>query len=151
MSYDGYIYLQVAEKPPPPPDGVDPYDYWEEQPPYEVLLDEVGNYTSNVSRMWSAALGAVAPEHAPELVPAEGSRILLSDTEGWTCAKAAPLLRAAAGWLAEHEEQMLLLNPSNGWGDYAGAVEYLTRAASLAERFATVRSDHGQAYLHWSA
>jgi hypothetical protein len=146
MSYDGYIYLRVAE-PTPVPDGVHP---WEVVDDSEVLLYEIGNYTRNVSGMWSAALEATSADVEDVPRRERDGYVTLSATDGWTCAKAAPTLRAAAAWLAAHREEMLPLNPGNGWGRYEGALDYLQRAADACTRLATVRSDHGRAYLHWS-
>ena len=112
-------------------------------------LAEVGNMTSNVSRTWTRALTAVAAT-APDVKVPDDGLLSLGDTSGWSCKVVAPLYRAAAEWMTEHAAELRELNPANGWGDYESALEYMGRAASLAERYATVRSDHGAAYLYWS-
>lgn len=147
MSYDGYIYLPVAPK----TEAADAVDAWDDMDPWEfdeILLFEIGNYTSNVARMWSLALEHSGHDDIPHREPDD--YITLSGTDRWTCERAAPLLTKAAAWLAEHRAEMEELNPDNGWGDYEGALTYLTRAARMSMLLAGVRSGHGQAYLRWS-
>jgi hypothetical protein len=115
MSYDGWIMLRVSED-----------DVHE--------LEEIGNYTSNVSPMWTLAL-----------TEAVGERTRLSDTEGWSCERAAPVLARAVAVMGRDWEALRALEPSNGWGDYEGALKYLGRASTLCERFAQVEGT----YLHW--
>jgi len=96
VSYDGYISLQVAPKPVPPADlpKADEWKWWEEQPSWEIGLSELGNYTSNVSGMWTRALTAVAPDLDGVDIPEDGL-LALRDTQGWTCRRAAPLTALA--------------------------------------------------------
>ena len=73
---------------------------------------EIGNYTSNVSGMWTDALG----RH-------------LKDLEAMEPAEAIALLDAAVEKLNDpaNYDKYKAMEPPNGWGDYQGAVEYLTR------------------------
>jgi len=77
---------------------------------------EVGNYTSNVSQMWS---------HAFQQSGAESE--LLSDLDGKLGKEAAPELAKALGHMAQHPEQYEPMEPSNGWGDYEGALVFMVR------------------------
>jgi hypothetical protein len=75
-----------------------------------------GNYTSNVSPMWTrcltAALGSVEP-------------VSLGGLAGQRCGDIAPLLRLAVEWGVEHIAELREINPDNGWGNAEGAVTYL--------------------------
>lgn len=46
-------------------------------------------------------------------------------TYGLTGAEALPVLRAMRDFFEEHEDELRELEPSNGWGTYEGALEYL--------------------------
>lgn len=114
-----------------------------------------GNYTSNVSRMWTKCLTAaldVVPD-ARRWVDASAlafnasgrTRSYLADDGEWVrnapmrlsgtlglgdlaglcCADIAPVLRAAVEWGVEHIDELRDLNPTNGWGNAEGAVTYL--------------------------
>jgi hypothetical protein len=115
VSYDGWIMLRIAED--------DAHE-----------LEEIGNYTSNVSPMWTLALTEVM-----------GERTRLSDTEGWSCERAAPILAKALAVMERDIDALRALEPSNGWGDYEGAAKYLGRVSALCERFSSVPGT----YLHW--
>jgi len=116
MSYDGWIMLRVSED--------DAHE-----------LEDVGNYTSNVSPMWTHALTEAMG----------GTRTPLSATEGWSCERAAPVLAQALAVMERDADALRALEPSNGWGDYAGALKYLGRVSALCDRFSKVDG----AYLHW--
>lgn len=78
--------------------------------PHDLELVDVGNYTSNVARMWSDALGhRLADFH---------------DRTGGDCLDA---LNAAVDKLTADPARYRAMEPSNGWGDYDGALAYLTR------------------------
>lgn len=109
MSYDGWIIQSL-------PNSDQAYQ-----------LDEIGNYTSNVSRMWRWCLSAVME-----------SPTRLSDTEGWTCEKAAPILEKAVDLMKAERSRLETWNPQNGWGDYEGALAYLERTAELARKYAYI-------------
>lgn len=76
----------------------------------EHVLVEVGNYTSNVSAMWAKALG-----HQ------------LRDLHGRTASEATENLARAVADMAACPDLYEAMNPANGWGDYQGALNYLTR------------------------
>lgn len=111
VSYDAWIALRVP--------GEDPADA-------PTVLD-LGNYTSNVSPMFRHALTA-----------AMGRRTVLGDLDGWRCGVLRPLLSVAVFAMVRDREQLLPLEPSNGWGDYAGALAYLRGIAEGCARFADV-------------
>ncbi len=71
---------------------------------------EIGNMTSNVSPMWTKALG-----------------FPLSDMEGWTGKECAPHLERALKVIGNPETRsdFEAMNPSNGWGNVGSAEEYL--------------------------
>lgn len=116
MSYDGWIEM-------PDPDGGDP-----------VTLHEIGNYTSNVSRMWEWCLSVVTE-----------SPLRLSETDGWTCEEAAPVLAKAAAVMAENRSRLSEWNPANGWGNYDGALGYLHRTSEAARLYRAVPGS----YIRW--
>lgn len=109
------------------------YDGWlyiDTGGPEPAIVAELGNYTSNVAPMWGLAL-----EKA-------GENIRLSDTEGRTAADVLPLLRRAVAHMEDFPEVYTPMNPSNGWGDYEGALNYLRGVVEQCVK-------HPKAYLHW--
>ncbi len=104
-----------------------------------------GNYTSNVSFMWTRCLTAVLVKHPdaerwcgddarlwnalhPDLsTPAEvrTDHLCLRDLEGKAGAELAPVLASAVEWGIEHLAALHERDPENGWGDADGAVTYL--------------------------
>jgi len=77
---------------------------------------DVGNYTSNVSPMWSHALaqsGATAR--------------LLSDLDNTLAKEVGPILSQAICHMAVHPEQYEHMEPDNGWGSFDGALLFLVR------------------------
>jgi hypothetical protein len=77
---------------------------------------EVGNYTSNTSPMWRHAF-------AQSGAPNTG----LADLNGLPAQAAADLLAPAIAHMATHPEQYEAMEPSNGWGDYEGALVFMVR------------------------
>lgn len=69
---------------------------------------ECGNYTSNVWPMWADALGRG-----------------LDEFHDAPCSEAAGLLAAGIQRMEADPEKYRAMNPSNGWGDYEGALTYL--------------------------
>ncbi len=96
MSYD--VSLEI--------DTGGPEDTWPD-------VVEIGNYTSNVSPMWTSALG--------------GTR--LREFHHVSCAEAAGPLAEAVKRMEADPAAYQGMNPSNGWGDYEGALDYLRRIA----------------------
>jgi hypothetical protein len=74
--------------------------------PLQVV--ECGNYTSNVSPMWAKALGRS-----------------LGDYDGAPCSEAAGPLAAGVRAMEANPDDYRSMGPSNGWGDYDGALKYL--------------------------
>lgn len=89
------------------------YDIWLEIDtggPEPATVDEVGNYTSNVSGMWKDALGRS-----------------LGDYHGAPCVEAAGPLRSGIDRMRADPARYQAMNPANGWGNYQGALAYLER------------------------
>ena len=83
---------------------------------------EVGNYTSNVSPMWTQALGRP-----------------LYELHGMSAAEAVPLLYAGIAAMRADPDGYRALNPANGWGRFEGALGYLkTLRDACAEHPKTV-------------
>lgn len=101
-----------------------------------ITLGEFGNYTSNVSPMWRRALTATVGEPAP------GEQYRLQDTEGWSCERAWHVLTLARDWMLTHAEELRELEPDNGWGDYEGAVTYLSRVIEQCRKYRAVPGAH---------
>jgi hypothetical protein len=93
---------------------------------YDIYLDidtgaeepqtvvEIGNYTSNVFPIWVEALNGRS----------------LREYHGAPCSEAAGPLAEAVKRMEADPDKYREMNPSNGWGDYEGALRYLR---SLAE------------------
>jgi hypothetical protein len=79
---------------------------------YPACVFSVGNYTSNVSPMWAAALG-----HP------------LADLHGRGAADSLLALDAAIAAMAAEPARFEAMNPPNGWGSYEGALAYLQQLA----------------------
>ncbi|MFE5582529.1 hypothetical protein [Kitasatospora sp. NPDC056531] len=78
---------------------------------------EVGNYTSNVSPMWTRALGEP-----------------LRELDGQNAGHAVALLDTAISAMQAAPAEYREMNPANGWGRYEGALDYLKRLrAACAE------------------
>lgn len=116
------------------------YDGWVEMPDPEtgepVQLAEIGNHTSNTSRMWNLAYATATGN--------EGAR--LADTDGRPLAEIADdLTRASDLMFGDLAAQLREMDPDNGWGSYESARSYLARAAMLCRQFRTVPG----AVLRW--
>lgn len=127
MSHDAYMVIDTGG-----PDGP------------AIVLD-IGNYTRNVSPMWRAAMTAAAEQlgHDWRGESRSDAQMYIDDTQGMTGADALPLFRAAEAWMEDHATEMRELEPSNGWGDFEGALEYVAKC-----RRACVA--HPKATLDWS-
>jgi hypothetical protein len=75
-----------------------------------VSIGESFNITHNVASMWRKA----------------GCYDALYSSGGKTAADILPMLRAALAKMQDEPAVYRKLNPSNGWGDYDGAVRWLT-------------------------
>lgn len=91
MSYDCYMQIDTGGE-------------------WPACVREIGNMTSNVSGMWTKALG-----------------FPLADMEGWTGERATnPLVQAiAAIGDPKTRQEYEALAPSNGWGSVESAEKYL--------------------------
>ncbi|RKN61884.1 hypothetical protein D7231_31930 [Streptomyces klenkii] len=112
MSYDISLWMKVDTGGPEP---------------VEIELADIGNYTSNVGRMWVDALG-----HR------------LADLKDRTARDCIDALTRAVAAMESDPAKYEAMNPPNGWGDYDGALNYLRRLrdACLAHPNATVHISH---------
>jgi hypothetical protein len=112
MSYDISLYLDVDTGGPEP---------------LTVCVADIGNYTVNVARMWTEALG-----HS------------LGDLKDQPAGASLPALRLAVDQMLARPDYYRAMEPSNGWGDYEGALAYLTalRDACLVHPKAVIRIWH---------
>ena len=74
------------------------------------IADEDFNYTYNVAPMWYAA------------IPDAGIRTHY----GMTGRQALRPLRHIREYMEDHRDDLVKLNPDNGWGDYDGALQFVT-------------------------
>jgi hypothetical protein len=81
----------------------------------EPMYVEIGNVTSNLAPMWTAA-------GAP-----------LRDWHGLLAGDCLPMLRYAVKTMEDDPKRFKLLDPPNGWGDYQACLGYLRRCV---EKFA---------------
>lgn len=112
MSYDVSLYIDVDTG------GPEPHRYYPA---------DIGNYTSNVSGMWTKALG-----------------YRLADLNERTAGDCTADLQRAVSNMETNRAEYEAMNPPNGWGDYAGALEYLRELyyACLASPKARIRISH---------
>lgn len=78
--------------------------------PVNMVVHDVGNYTANVSPMWTKALG-----------------YRLADLHGRTAGDVMPDVRRAAWHMANNPEIYRAMEPDNGWGSHEGARDYLAQ------------------------
>lgn len=88
---------------------------------------DIGNYTSNVSPMWTRALGRP-----------------LFELHGMAAVEAVPLLDAGIASMQADPDGFRELNPANGWGRFEGALGYLEelRAGCVAHPKTVIRVSH---------
>lgn len=89
------------------------------------LEDGWRNYTSNVSPMWYEALGGITLGDLIDATP------VAADLE--------PKIREAIAIMSEAPYHFRAMNPSNGWGDYDGALDYLKWIAERCARWPKAR------------
>lgn len=97
-------------------------------------VEEIGNITSNVHRMWAVVLpgpfeGGGRYDGTGESNPRSG----LPGLSGLPVEVAAPILRAASIKMTEREEELRKLEPANGWGSFQGARSFLRKCADACE------------------
>lgn len=76
------------------------------------------NYTYNVSPMWYA----IYPD-AKNMV----------DIDDLTGENAMPIIAHAIVYMVQHKRELEDLNPKNGWGSYAGFLEFLFKINTACE------------------
>ena len=82
-----------------------------------------GNYTSNVSEMWTECLTKGA-----------GRTLSLACLADRTCGDIVMDLTAAVSWGCKHISELREMNPKNSWGCADGAVTYLWDIQRMCER-----------------
>lgn len=88
------------------------WDFWLESTDGDELAGYDANYTYNVSPMYYKAFAGD-----------EGIRGL----DGCKCELAETILINAIEYMEQNKDEMIFLNPSNGWGDYWGALALLKK------------------------
>lgn len=108
MSYDAWMQIDTG--------GSEP-----------ARVCDIGNMTSNVSPMWTKALG-----------------FPLRDLQDKTGAECVPHLARALGHIRapENRADYEAMNPPNGWGNHGHAIAFLQQIADACER-------HPKAQLHF--
>ena len=108
MSYDAYMMMNTGLE--------------------DCSVEYIGNMTSNVSGMWTLALG-----------------FPLRQLEGRTGEECIPNLERAVSHIRhpQNVEAYKKLNPPNGWGNHEYAAEYLEKILAACRR-------HPKAKLHLS-
>jgi hypothetical protein len=84
---------------------------------------EIGNYTHNCNSMMRKALDATG-----QLEPLGDDHLYALN--GLPCVEIGPILDKAMNWWQEHADEMVELNPSNGWGDADSAYNFWRRVAT---------------------
>lgn len=74
------------------------------------------NYTFNVAPMWYKAF---------YLLDSEGEPAGIRGLHGLSGAEGVEALRAAIAYMEEHQAEMEVMRPANGWGSYSGALRLL--------------------------
>lgn len=102
---------------------------------YPAEVEEVGNYTSNVSFMYALALPNKVFEGGCHSGYGEPNpRTGLPGLSGLKCKLAELLLNEAIDYMIGNEEELTKLEPANGWGSYRGAVKYLRDCINACNR-----------------
>lgn len=94
---------------------------------YETVIEVVDGHTYNLSAMWRLA----------------GVFDKSSDLDGVRTIDLAPKLVRALLLARENADDFRALNPPNGWGDYDGFLEILTKFTGLALQ-------HPRGVVRWS-
>lgn len=76
----------------------------------DTEIQYVGNYTYNVSPMYLKAMG-----------------VTLGDFHGKPAHEVLGVLRRGIDNMQENPEEYQVLNPTNGWGKYEGAITFLNK------------------------
>jgi hypothetical protein len=95
---------------------------------YVTIVEVVDGHTYNLTPMWRKA-GIVTAG--------------TSDLEGRSTAEMAPILQAGLADALSNEAAYRQLDPPNGWGDYDGFIEILTRLTRLCH-------SHPKGILRWN-
>ena len=82
-----------------------------------ITIADIGNYTSNVAKMWQEALG-----HS------------LKRLHNKKCADFIDVLIKAVSDMKLNPKKYESMNPKNGWGCFAGALFYLEKLLEEAKK-----------------
>ena len=96
---------------------------------YVTTIEVVDGHTYNLTPMWRKA-GVVGDNGTKEL-------------DGRACSEMRPVLVAALADAWANEDAYRELDPPNGWGDFDGFLEILTRLARLCH-------EHPRGVLRWN-
>lgn len=96
---------------------------------YVTTVEVVCGHTYNLTPMWRKA-GVVGDDGTREL-------------DGRTCEEMCPILLNALNEAWRDEAEFRKLDPPNGWGDYDGFLEILTRFTRLCHQ-------HPRGVLRWN-
>lgn len=95
-----------------------------------------GNYTSNCSRMWACAISGTFDD----------PKTSLADLDGSVCGDLVQLLESAQEHMRDpaNDEKYRAMNPSNGWGEFVSAREFLHKILDGCRRhpLALLRVSH---------
>jgi len=80
----------------------------------ESVVAYIGNMTNNLQPMWRKAITETS-----------NLDMNLCDFDGWLANDTISILDTALNHMKENKPVYIPLNPSNGWGSYGVAVEYL--------------------------
>lgn len=83
----------------------------------DVEVSDIGNYTYNVSKMYIEAIGQS-----------------LSAFHGANAEESIPLLRKCVEEMTSNPEKYKNMNPTNGWGNYEGALDYVQKLLHACEK-----------------
>jgi hypothetical protein len=86
---------------------------------HEVV--DCGNYTYNVSPMYRKAFPLAT----------KGIQLGINCLHDMRADAAAEILNVAIDAMVQNKEEYIALNPSNGWGNYDGALSFLCNIRSL--------------------
>ena len=90
---------------------------------YSTDIEVVNGHTYNLTPMWREA----------------GACQVTRDFDGQNAGRLAPILTLALVEAIRHKAKFVALEPDNGWGDYDGFVQILTKFAQLCWEHPTGR------------
>lgn len=89
-----------------------------------TTVEDIGNYTYNVSPMYIESMGKS-----------------ISDFHNYKASDLIPILTKGLEEMQSNPGKYKEMNPSNGWGDYQGAMQFLFNIKDACERLPETRVD----------